>query len=115
MDGFFASLSLGLWVHQLRMGRVLIVFDLLLDLLMALVLALYKGLLVGKELCLCAALLTFSFVGGGLEAALAGILRVLQLLDAFLLDLELAVLLPVVEAGHILKGNIFVLQFFLLD
>lgn len=113
MDSLLASLSPGLRIHQLGMGWVLIVLHLLCDALMALALALQKGLLVGKELCLRAALLTFSFIGDGLEAALAGILGILHLLNALLLDLELALLLPVVEAGHVLECNIFVMHFFL--
>ena len=113
VDSLLTSLSPRLRVHQLWMCWVLVVLHLLCDALVALILALQKCLLVREELCLGAALLSLPLVGGGLEAALVDILRVLHLLNALLLKLELAILLPIVEASHVLQSDIFALQLFL--
>ena len=113
MDGLLTTCPSGLRVHQLGVGRVLVVLDLLCDELVALVLALQKGLLVGQEFSLCAASFTVPLVGRGPKAALRGFLGVFDLLNTLLLKLELTILLPVVESSNVFHGSLFADQFFL--
>ena len=108
MHGLFSLLAPWLWVHQLRLGRMLQLSHFLADAGVPLVLALQKGLLVSQELFFRPRFLSLLPVNQGRKAAL--LLRGVSLLQAFFFQLSDSSLLPSLKSLDVFQVGLLVLD-----